>query len=457
MDINIKIDFSQYANQTLNFCIHYESDDARVELTLPALKVKNGVEVERLTVTDERGQGVPFTVADDTLSIDAASFEVAYAIQTRYAECVGSDKEVDFVYPFVNTEEIFIGSGVIAYPSHIRDLDEKIHARFRVLNLPSGWQMFSNLTSGSISPAVLDTFFVYCAVTQNLSQHVFHGVHGPIVLQLCVQHGKTIPMTPEDLWQYLDTYGHWLEQHLIPLRHLQEIKLLILQAPANFAELANERSFATGENMVGGIVTYAPADPTYLQRRFRYETYGDFLYHGLTHEFMHYYTTTVWQGKHKSVLYPAADCPPAHARLIGEFLNIYFHEPYVQRYFLGSDEQFVVETMTRAIQMEQDRQQPHPLLSLFLLDAYLRSMRRSLLALFRCMLERQQSRRQPYASLALLFDVAREDLGITLPVAYREMLLGMRTADMAMIEAALQQRGYVLIQTQDQYRIEKQM
>jgi|GEM_PF-4330866 len=456
MNITIETDFSQYANQTLSFCIHYESDEAHVALTMPALKVKNGVEVKGLTVTDERGQDVPFTIADDTLSIDAPSFEVAYAIQTRYAECVGSDKEVDFVYPFVNAEEIFIGSGVIAYPSHIRDLDEKIHAEFRVLNLPSGWQMFSNLTSGSISPAVLDTFFVYCAVTQNLSQHVFSGVHGQIVFQLCVQHGKNIPMTPEDLWQYLDTYVHWLEQHLVPLRHLQEIKLLILQAPANFAELANDRSFATGENMVGGIVTYAPVDPQYVQRRFRYDTYSDLLYHGLTHELMHYYTTTVWQGKYKSVLYPAADCPPAHARLIGESLNIYFHEPYVQRYFWGSDEQFVVETVARAIQIEQDRQQPHPLLSLFLLDTYLRSMKRSLLALFRCMLERQQSRWRPYHSLELLFDVAREDLGIALPVEYREMLLGMRTADTAMIEAALHQRGYVLIQTRDKYRVEKQ-
>jgi len=449
MNITIETDFLQYLNQTLNFCIHYESDEAHVALTLPALKVKNGVEVEGLTVTGERGQDVPFTIADDTLSIAAASFEVAYAIQTRYAECVGSDKEVDFVYPFVNAEEIFIGSGVIAYPSHIRDLDEKIHAQFRVINLPSDWQMFSNLTPGSISPAVLDTFFVYCAVTQNLSQHVFRGMNGQIVFRLCVQHGKNIPMTPEDLWQYLDTYGHWLEQHLVPMRHLQEIKLLILQAPANFAELANDRSFATGENMVGGIVTYAPADPQYEQRRFKYDTYSDFLYHGLTHEFMHYYTTTVWQGKYKSVLYPAADCPPAHARLIGEYLNIYFHEPYVQRYFLGSDEQFVVETMTRAVHMEQDRQQPHPLLSLFLLDAYLRRMKHSLLALFRCMLERQQSRRRPYDSVAFLFDVAREDLGITLPVAYKEMLLGTRTAEPAMIEAALRQRGYVLIQTQD--------
>lgn len=457
MNITIKTDFLQYANQMLNFCIHYESDDAQVALTLPALKVKNGIEVKSLTVTDASGQAVPFTIADDTLSVDATSFQIAYAVQIHYSECVGSDKEVDFVYPFVNAEEIFIGSGVIAYPSHIRDLDEKIHAQFRVLNLPSGWQMFSNLTSGDMSPAALDTFFVYCAVTQNLSQHVFSGVNGQIVFQLCVQHGKNIPMTPEDLWQYLDTYCHWLEQHLVPLSHLQEIKMLILQAPANFAELSNDRSFATGENMVGGIATYAPADPKYLQRRFKYDTYSDFLYHGLTHEFMHYYTTTVWQGKYKSVLYPAADCPPAHARLIGESLNFYFHEPYVQRYFLGSDEQFVVETVARAIQIAQHRQQPSPLLSLFLLDTYLRSMKRSLLALFRCMLERQQSRRQPYDSVEFLFDVAREDLGITLPVEYREMLLGTRTADTAMIEIALHQRGYVLIQTQDKCRVEKQM
>jgi len=57
MNITIETDFSQYANQTLNFCIHYERADAHVALTLPALKVKNGVEVKNLTVTGESGQG----------------------------------------------------------------------------------------------------------------------------------------------------------------------------------------------------------------------------------------------------------------------------------------------------------------------------------------------------------------------------------------------------------------
>jgi hypothetical protein len=457
MNINVTTDFSQYLNQTLNFCIDFESDEAQVELTLPALKVKNNVEVKSLTVTNSRGQNLPFTVMDDTLSVCAPSFRIAYAIQSHHSECVGSDKEVDFLYPFFNSEELFVGSGAIPYPAHLAALDERIQSQFHFTNLPSGWQMFSNLTSGRISPAALDSFFVYCAMAQNLHQHVFSGVNGQIAFQLCVQHGKTIPITLEDLWQYLDTYCDWLEHHLAPLSHLQRINILVLQAPPNFAELSNGRSFATGENMLNGIAVYAPIDPEYLQRIFKHGSYSYFLYDGLTHELMHYCTTKAWQGKYKSVLYPAADCPPHHARLIGETLNFYFHDQYVRRYFSGSDEQFVVETVARAIQMEQHRQQPNPLLSLFLLDTYLHSMKSSLLALFRHMLERQRSRQQPYDSAEILFDVLQEDFGISLPVEYREMLWTTKIADTAMIETALHQLGYVLIQNQDKYRVEKQV
>ena len=80
MNITIETDFSQYANQTLNFCIHYERADAHVALTLPALKVKNGVEVKNLTVTGESGQGVPFTIREmllGTRTADTAMIEAA--------------------------------------------------------------------------------------------------------------------------------------------------------------------------------------------------------------------------------------------------------------------------------------------------------------------------------------------------------------------------------------------
>lgn len=440
MLIKINVDLSNYRNQTLRVRLDYETGAARNGAALPALAVKNGVEIADLSVLDDAGRAVPFTVEGETLLIEAAAFRLSYALQTGYTQCVGSDKDVDFLYPFLNANEIFFGSGAIAYPTPLPDLAETMQVSFHLTNLPAGWRVFSNLTAAEISPAALDGFFVYCAPAQPVERYTFKGVDRSIDFRLCVQYGKSIPLAPQEIWQYVETYCQWLERHLRPLSHLQTVNILILQAPAEFEAVANGRSFATGENVWNGIAAYAPTDGAYLRRMFNYSAYAYFLYDGLTHELMHYYTTTAWQGKYKSILYPAPDCPPQAARLLGETLNFYFHDRYLRRYVSGSDAQFITETLARARLSQEQTGRPNPLLGLFVVDLYLRSRGSSLLELFGRMLARQQATGEPYRSMAILFEVLEEEFGLTLPVEYREILLGTRMADPAMVEAALRRR-----------------
>ena len=164
---------------------------------------------------------------------------------------------------------------------------------------------------------------------------------------------------------------------------------LLLQASDNFEQLAHGRSFATGENVLNGIAIYSPTSPAYLQRLFGHGNYVHFLFEGLTHELMHVYTTKAWQGKFKSRLYPAVECPALHARMIGGDLNVYFCLQGLYL-FLEKPEAFLPETVGQALSKYLQTRQRNPLLDLFLFDIALRHNKRTLLQVFGALVEAQQ-------------------------------------------------------------------
>lgn len=442
MNIDIIAKLEDYNQQMLGFSIACKSDSTQNELILPGLAVGNGIEVSELKVADPQGQPVQFRLDGSVLFIPAPCFDLSYRIRTVYTHCVGADLEVDFLYPFANSQELFFGSGCMAVPAGLRDRDEDIRASFRLSGVPQDWQVYSNLLSERISPAGLDNCFLYYAPASGLPQHTYSGTDGEVVFRLCVQHGKTIPIPASALWQYLDTCCAWMEANLGPLSHVQQVNILVLQAPADFAKIAGGRTFATGENMLNGIAVYAPDDPAYLERMFRHSSYEYFLQDGLAHELMHFYTTSAWQGKYKSMLYPAADCPPAHARLLGESLATYLHDAFVRRHFTGSDDAFIEHTLAHALQTQQQRGKPHPLVSLFVLDAWLGSHGSSLLSVSRRMIARQREQGEPYHSMDVLVRAIEEDIGLEPAPDLLDGLHGEGMVDPGAIASVLQQHGF---------------
>ncbi len=454
MQIHITVDLSFWNRQTLSFNIECQTTASQTALVLPALRVGNGIQVTSLKVADANGTPLEFVIDQDTVLVKAQRFYLTYEIQTSYVHCIGSDSAYDFLYPFINSAEIFWGTGSLAYPQALSEIVLDVHPSFQVKNLPAGWGMFSNLTPGEIHPATLEGHFVYCSQSQNPHTYLHDGEYGNILFRWLIQTGKSIPIPSDNLRRFLTFYFDWLEKHLGPIR-MQVFHFLMLQAPENFEQLANGRSFATGENVLNGIAIYSPCSTTHLQRLFGHEDYARFLLEGLAHELMHFYTTKAWQGQFKSRLYPATDCPPLHARMIGEALNVYFCMQCVYQ-FLGKWEAFWPETLGRALSIYRKTSRRSPLLDLFLLDIALRRNQGTLLQVFDALVQVSQTGPQPYRSAQVLLDTATQ-LGWPLPPEYPAMLLDEVAPDYpTVMRRALNEIGYSLHSTREgQVIIEK--
>lgn len=442
MQVHITVDLSLWDSQTLSFNIEFQTTASQTTLVLPAMGVGNGIQVIRLRLTDVNGAPLEFAVDQDTIFVSAQRFRLAYDIQTSYAHCVGCDTHYDFLYPFINSAEIFWGSGTLAYPRALSEIVLDVNLSLQVNNLPPGWGMFSNLVADELHPATLDSFFVYCSQSQNPQTYIHHGQYGDILFRWLIQRDKSIPLSPNDLRRFLAFYFNWLEKHLGPIR-IRHVHFIVLQAPENFEHIAHGRSFATGENMLNGIAVYSPKDPTCLQRLFGHGDYARFLFEGLAHELMHFYTTTAWQGKFKSRLFPAADCPPLDARMIGEDLNLYFCLQWVYE-FLGKWETFLPQMLEQALMRHLTTGRRSPMLDLFLLDIALRHNAGTLLGVFGALVQAQQAEPKPYASARVLLEAAAH-LGHSPPSEYPTMLLDDCVPDYpAVVRRALEQIGYSL-------------
>ncbi len=431
---------------------------APAELLLEARDVENGVEV--IGLRQDAGQ-------------------VQYDLKTVYRDCVGADKQRDFVYPFMNEREIFVASGALPYP-----VGWENGARFvvQIDHLPPGFTVYSNWNTRENVPVKQSNFFVYCAADQQPFTHQYQRGDGTtLTLNLLVQAGKTIPVEAADLFAFVDGYLRYLETNLGIYNRTHEINSLVLQAPDDFERLANGKSFATGEMMVNGLVCYAPHNSDYLEKTLGYRDYGAYLYDSLVHELTHLYTSTA--GEDKSLVYSSAACPALDARLIGEALAGYVHNTYMQRVYYGRADGMSTDVVPHWLgctftpsplapslseaesnpqsggnhflgpALGKTRQRRFPKMDWFILDGWLQAnFQVTVLDVFREMVKR--SNWAPFDSVDFLFTTLNDAFSIETPPDIREMLTGEGVPDyVRWVGEALARRGFRLVEQNNQYQV----
>lgn len=403
MNLDIVVHVEKYTQRLLAVTIDVQAGAGEHCFALQAFVVGNGISLLNWQVTSAECR------LDGTqICITGTNFRIQYDIEVLHEVCLGSSRDVDFLYPFLNPNEVFFGTGLLPVPQ------EEAVVTFRLQGLPEGWQEFSSLTPGGMHVDKLSAFFCYCAPQLKPAGHVHQGQKQDVALNLLVQSGKTLPVPAQALFDFFDKYMHWLEESLAPYQRAAQIHFLILQAPPDFAERAQQRTFASGENVLNGIACYAPADTEYLKSYFGYTSYAQCIYEGLAHELLHFYTSAAFEARQKSVLYPSPDCTSYAIRLLGDALNVYFYSQYVSEHVPEARGAFETR-IARAIARQEKTGQRQPLLDLQTLDAYLQENHSSLLALFRAMLVRKLADRTPYESASFLFETMRTQLKISPP------------------------------------------
>jgi hypothetical protein len=442
MQINISVNLGNYQHRRLHFQIGCEgADSGQQDFVLNALN-NSLITVNDLRVENVQGAPIPFTVTGQQLLFESASprFRISYEIFVPLRECLGAYQEADLLFPFINEDEIFFGSGALAYPDALPTLADQIEVTFQLEGVPQGWDVFSSMITGGAHPAKLDGFF--CYLTPEITPVVVDVPlqEGAVKLRLVGQRGKTFPLN--ELGAFAARWLTRLDQQIAPYQGAREIDVLFLRTPDDFETQAQGQAFAAGENMLNAILSCGSANPDYLRERFGYEDYEYHLYDGIAHELLHFYTSTAWQARYKSVLCPAVNCPRTDRWLIGESLNVYLHDQYVRAQFGRS---FVNDKITPLIQAASaGSARRFQLLDLFLLDDGLRERGTTLEALFGAMVRRKQADypRLPYDSARWMFDVLRDDLGINAP-DLRELVLGETIPDYAaLLPAALERYGH---------------
>jgi len=411
MNLDISVDIGGYAQGRVRVRVDVRASEGEHVFALDALAAGPGV-----AVTGWQVAGGKSSLDGRLARVTGAEFVITYDVEIAHKVCLGSGKDTDLVYPFLNANEVFFGTGLLPVPQ------EPCTAAFRLAGLPAGWSEFSSLTPGGMHADKLSAFFCYCAPGAAPAEHAWRGREQEVKLRILKQRGASLPAPEQALFDFFDGYMGWLEESLAPYRRAGEINFLVLQAPSDFSVLSGGRSFATGENMLNGIACYAPADAEYLRNYFGFSSYEQYLYEGLAHELMHFYTSAALEAREKTVLYPAPGCPDYAARLLGEALNNYFYSGYVSRQVpaaRGSHENWLSRARARAAKTG-GRQ---PFLDLLELDEYLRAKGASLLALFREMVLLRLNDRRPYESAAFLFETMRSRLRLAPPEALEKAVL----------------------------------
>lgn len=340
--LQIKLDFTRYMDNRLD--VIFEGTSPR--LVFEAIAAQNGITVENLTITDTNAQPIDYTVDDDVISIDADQYVLQYTLHTQYDACVGADRNYYLIYPFMNPDEICLGSGAIPYPQ-----GELLPYEFQVKKMPPEFGVFSNLEP--MHPEKVGTFFLYASRHQNIERFTYQYAGGnTLQLSFLTQHNVTLPFELTTLYAFLHNWLAFLEKHIGSYQRTKHINCLVLQAPHDFEQQANNRTFATGENMLNGIVTYAPSSAAYLHKQFGHDDYEYFLYDGFTHELGHLYTSA-GNSTQKCILYATPDCPSEDRMLIGEALNGYVHELYMHHAYHQDMQRFYNVTLPSWLEHER--------------------------------------------------------------------------------------------------------
>lgn len=420
MRINYHLDLSETRGGIVRVTVSFTGVTRGTGIRLPAIGKKPGIEITGL-LAKIRGIGaVPFRVSGELITRPAADFSLEYALHIGLEHTVGTDNDSELLYPFLNRQEIFLASGTLPYPEHLPLLAPGIKASLRVTGIPRGLKVFSSIEGTKLCPGQLDSFFIYLS-DKRPATHIYSGKTGKTRFSLLVQKGKKIPLTRAAVWRHTNKVMRSLEGTFSAYAGFDKIKILILQAPDDFEKLAGERTFATGENVPGGILTYAPTSKEYLRRKFGHSSYRFLLQDGLAHELTHFYSTAAWQGKYKSLLFPAEKCPPRHKRLIGEILTCYFHRGIVRSKNGGTT--FIAREILPRISAWRIKPSKQAFLDLFLLDLWMRRGGSSLKGAVRCLIQKFGANHKPYPSARVLIKAAEASNRAQLPSWLKKTLL----------------------------------
>lgn len=458
------VDLTGYAENCFTVTATFHMHKPNNLFTLSAMAVNNGINFELLTLETLDGERIPLNSPDfDSLFIAPQNFKISYSVSSVYGNCMGVDKKYDFIYPFFDheEEEFFFGTGLLIYPTRMRHDDIYADAFLKLVNLPEGFSLYTNFwldsgNEGEISEEKLDGFFVYSARRVAPVVEQFPLNDGRMFeLHVLVEHEKSIPFGEEDLIRFADGYMDFLEDEIAPFKQSEQIKLLMLQAPPNFLKTANHRTFATGENFVNGIITYAPHDEVYLKRVFGYTDYAYYLYDGFVHEMMHFYTTCS-TNRAKSAIFSSPDCSRHDCWMIGEVLASYFHNMYMAKYYKGSLTHFITHNIVNALNLWKRNNQRNYTLDWFAFDIHLRYEHDlSLRALFREMVLEKQRDRTPYTSVEWVFEVL-ERMGVEVEEDTRVFLRKSALPDYErVIKESLRLLGYDLIYEDNTYKVQE--
>ncbi len=389
-------------------------------LVLPALAGKPSVRVLSLVAARPGKRASRPAAAGESIAWPGRDFSLRYSLRTGLNCSVGTGLESELLYPFINSKEIFLGSGALPYPENLRCLADGVKTSLRISGMPPGFSMFSSVESSELCPAQLDSFFMYFSRKEPVS-HVYDGKAGRTEFSLLVQEGKRIPLTHAEVRSHVNMTMRSLEEHFAAYKGFRKIRILVLQPPADFEKLTGGRTFATGENVAGGVLTYGPRSAEYLKRRFGHPSYRFFLRDGLTHELTHFYSTTAWQGRYKSLLFPAAACPPGHKRLIGEVLTAYFHRAILRSQ--DGTKPFTAGEILPRVAAWKAKPSKREFLDLALLDLWLHEGGSSLKEVFRALIRLYGERHKPYPSARALTKAAEQCRRAALPPWLKAALL----------------------------------
>ena len=400
MRLAITVSLQHYLDRRLDCALVWD----RPGVTTFELAALAGLAQVNDLTAEADGKPLPIQMSDAaTFTIEAElPVTLRYRLSTKFDACMGASRLSDLIVPFINAEEVFLGTGAIPYPTDLPQIADDLHVDFQISDMPDGWQAFSSLSTGGAHPAKLDGFFCYCCPRREPEISVYEGKEKHVTFRWLTQHGTTssdLPFLIDSTRRWLE----WLETNLAPYSGLEQIDVLLLRAPEDYLAQTDGNTFATGENVLNGIVAYGADAPAELAK-YGYSTYRAFLVSGLLHELLHFYTTAAWSGRYKSTLYPAPDCPRSDRRFIGEALNLYFSE------------QFALELLGAPAEAFAEKIQPRgvfgSLAPLADLDQALHVRGTSLRALFAALLERKRKDRTGYLSIDWMFTVLRADFGI---------------------------------------------
>lgn len=420
MRIDYRIDLNRAGAGIVDLAADFTGVPRGTGLVLPVLGGKPGIKVLSLkTARPGKRESLPAS-SGERIAWPGRDFSLKCSLRIGLTCPAGTDKESELLYPFVNRDEIFLGSGALPYPENLRRLAPGLKTSLRVTGVTAGFRLFSSVGENGICPCQLDSFFMYFSRKQP-ARHAYNGEAGRTQFSLLVQEGKRIPLTRAGLWRHTDMVMRSLERHFAAYKGFRTIRILVLQPPPDFEKLAGGRTFATGENVAGGVLAYGPRSADYLKRRAGYSSYRFFLLDGLAHELTHFYSTAAWQGRYKSLLFPAAGCPPRHKRLLGEVLTAYFHRAILRSQ--RGPASFAAGEIRPRVAAWKAQPAKREFLDLLLLDLWLREGGSALKEAFRALIRRYGERHEPYPSARALTRAAEQCRRAALPPWLKAALL----------------------------------